>query len=190
MKSRNIIGIALLGIVLFQTACFKEKIDETKVLTDNMKSQNPYLENNKLYFASESEQVLIMQVSSRTNKFLEVATGNYSPVYLVEVDITTIKSVDTARLFEFEMKMEAYTTPRFSISILDPTGQKSWVHYDLPLSKNTPGYIGSVYVKEKWLHDIYLAESNTFKLYYSTEFGIIKFDNANSYRWELNKITK
>jgi len=194
MKTTNLNAIILLGIVLLQIGCFKDKIDEKKLLSDEMKGQNPYHENDKLYFISDSAQVFVLEVSLRTSEFIEFQNGNYATNYLIEFEKTSIISIDTTQFFGFWLEMESYSRPaNYNIQFHPPIGEHMYVRFDIPLSYSNPGYTDSVYVSGKWHYDIYVKErgnidSTTYRLYYSTELGIIKIDFSDNSTWELLKL--
>ncbi len=193
MKASKLSVIILFGIILLQVGCFKDKIDGEKLLSDEMKSQNPYHENNTLYFESDSAIEYIFQVSYRTNEFFEYQHGNYAPNYLVELETTSINSLDTSQQSGFRLEMESCFGPKLHILFYTPVKKGMSAYFDLPLSKDSQQYTDSVYVNEKWHYGVYVeekvkSENSAYKLYYSTELGIIKIDFSDDSTWELKKI--
>lgn len=193
MKTSNLNAFILFGIILLQTGCFKDKIDGEKLLSDEMKSQNSYQENNKLYFKSDSTKEYIFQVSTRTIEFFEYQHGNYASNYLIESEKTIINTLDTSQQCGFRLEMESCFGPKLNIRFYPPVKNGMSAYFDLPLSKDSHQYMDSVYVNEKWLYGVYMEEktktdSSAYKLYYSTELGIIKIDFSDDSTWELEKI--
>lgn len=193
MRTIKLVSITLLGIVFLQIACTKNKIDEKRLLSDEMKSQNPYYENDKLYFVSDSAQEFVLQVSFRRNEILEYQSGNYATNYLIEIERTYIKSFDTTQQCSFWLQMEGYSRPHYEISFKPPVKNGMSAYFDLPLSKVSPQYVDSVYVNGKWHYGIFIEEkektgSDVYRLYYSIELGIIKIDFSDESTWELEKI--
>jgi len=196
MKTSNLIPIVLFGLVSLLTSCLKDKIDEKILLSNEIKSQNPYHEKDKLYFVSDSVQVFVLEVSRRTSEFVEFQNGNYATNYLIEFEKTSIIALDTTQYFGFWLEMEGYSKPpKFKIQFSPPAGEHLHAYFDLPLSYNNPKYTDSVYVSGKWFYNIYVEEtekidSNPYRLYYSTEFGIIKIDFSDNRTWELEKVER
>ncbi len=193
MKTINFIAIILFGIIFLQIGCFKDKIDGEKLLSNEMKSQNPYHENDKIYFESDSAKEYILEVSNRTNEFFEYQHGNYASNYLIELEKTSINSMDTSLQYGFLLEMESCFGPKLKIIFYPPVKKGMAAYFDLPLSKTSPQYVDSVYVNEKWHYGVYIeekakTESKAYKLYYSTELGIIKIDFSDDSTWELKKI--
>ena len=193
MKISNLSAVILFGIILLQIGCFKDKIDGEKLLSNEMKNQNPYQENNKLYFESDSAKEYIFQVSSRTIEFLEYQHGNYAPNYLIELEKTIIYSLDTSQQYSFRLEMGSAFGPKLNILFYPIVENGMSAYFDLPLSNASPQYVDSVYVNEKWHYGVYVVEkpkeeSSAYKLYYSTELGIIKIDFSDDSTWELMKI--
>jgi len=195
-KKANLYTIILLGFIFLQIGCFKDKIDERRVLSDKMKSQNPYHENDKLYFKSNDGHESILEVSYRNDDIFEYSSGNYSPVYLVEIEKTSIGSTGGTGQFSFLLEMNGYyTPPKFDIQFTHTTKGSMLANYDLPLSINTSGYTHSVYINGKWYSGIFIKEipkkdSSAYKLYYSTELGIIGIEFSDSSSVVLQKIEK
>ncbi len=194
MKVTRIYVIIVLGIVFLQQGCFKDKIDEERLLTDEMKSQNPYHKQDKLYFESNNAKEYILDVSFRTNEIFEYQNGNYATNYLVELEKTSINSLDTSQQCGFWLEMVGYDRPpRLTLYFDPPSKVGMTAYFDLPLNKDRPEFVDSVYINEKWHYGVYVEEnakvdSNAYRLYYSTELGIIKIDFSDDSTWELKKI--
>lgn len=174
--------IVVLGVVLciIATSCNKG-IDEERLLTDEMKKQNPYQVDNKIQFLSDAGEEYNLEVVERENEYHEFQNGNYATNYLIEIEKTSINSTDTVHDIYFGLEMS--TLPRYELKIWfqPPYKQGMTATFKLPLSNDLPEYTDSVYINGKWQHNIYIEEiqkkdSSAFRLYYSTEEGVIKVD--------------
>ena len=194
MKPTNLITIILLGIIFLQTGCQKNNTDPDRFLTDEMKSQNPYKLNDKLYFMSDSGQEFVYEVIMRHNQIYEYSHAQAAPLHWTEVDQTSINSLDTSHASGFWMEMRAENKPpRFTISFYPSVGNRMTAYFDLPLSGYSPEYVDSVYVNEKWHYHVFIAEkakseNKPYKYYYTVKLGIIKIDYSDDSYWELVKI--
>ncbi len=190
---KRIIAILLGGILILQTACIKDGIDEEKLLSDEMKNQNPYQVNDNLHYISDSAQEYHLIVRSRVNEYHEFQNGNYAKNYLIELEKTSIVSIDTSQDFYFRLEMSTYMGYELAIRFYPPNKSGMTVHFDLPLSKNIPEYTDSVFINDKWYYDIFIEEiekkdNDAYRLFYSTELGVIKVDFSDNSFLELEKI--
>ena len=190
---KRIIVVLLGGILILQSACIKDGIDEEKLLSDEMKNQNPYLVNDNLHYVSDSAQEYHLVVRSRENEYHEFQNGNYATNYLIEIENTLITSIDTSQDFNIRLGMSTYSGYKFSISFYPPNKPGMTAYFDLPLSKNIPEYTDSIFINNKWYYDIFIEEiekkdNDAFRLYYSTELGVIKVDFSDNSFLELQEL--
>ena len=184
----------VLGIVIciIATACNKG-IDEERLLSEEMKKQNPYQVDSKILFISDVGEEYNLEVVERENEYHEFQNGNYATNYLIEIEKTSINSTDTLHDFYFELEMS--TLPRYELKIwfYPPNKKGMTAYFNLPLSKDIPEYTDSAYINGKWQYEVYIEEiqkkdSSAYRLYYSTEEGVLKVDFSNDSFLILKKL--
>ncbi len=190
--------LALLLTLTILSLCFSCKKDYLAggfLLTDEMKAQNPYQGGETLKFVSGSGNVYVWSVNDRSNQVHKMLKGiNTKEYYLVEIDHTSLGLVDSSFYFSFGLEMGGLGDQNTDYDI--------WLHYgdvvsgfsfNLPLSTETTPYIDSLFVMNTWVKDVFVYENEmidnrAYRLYYSTEYGIVKIDFSDGSNWEIEKI--
>ena len=184
----------VLGIVIciIATACNKG-IDEERLLSEEMKKQNPYQVDSKILFISDVGEEYNLEVVERENEYHEFQNGNYATNYLIEIEKTSITSADTLHDFYFDLEMSTLYRYELMIWFYPPNKQGITAYFNLPLSKDIPEYTDSAYINGKWQYEVYIEEiqkkdSSAYRLYYSTEEGVLKVDFSNDSFLILKKL--
>ena len=115
---------------------------------------------------------------------------NTKDYYLVETDKASIDLENSIEYVTFYLEMGGQlTSSRNYIIELYNGASGAGFSFDLPLSKESTPYVDSLYVLNRWIMDVFINEATSAnKLYYSTEFGIVKIDFSDGSYWELEKI--
>ena len=192
MKTIILAGMILISILVFLSSCSKSGVAGEKFVTDEMKNQNPFNGGEMLYFVSDSSEHFIFQVAHRNSEIHNYPLGNdIDYYYLVEIEKTTIASVSTENDYRFLMEANGLNKQYYISFSYENRG--IGVTFNLPMTKENSQYIDSVKVMEQWYHDVFIYEiqrkdNNAYKLYYSTEFGVVKIDFSDDSYWELESV--
>ncbi len=191
MKNLIIAFILLLGVLSLCFSCEKDHLAGKFLLTDEMKAQNPYKVDETLKLISNTGDTLSWFVKGRNNQIHKTPVGiNTSDYYLIEVEQTSIvvkNATENGYIF-FQMGGQLTASQKYTMSL--SLGEKvNEFSFNVPFSTETTPYIDSLYVMNRWIKDVFIHESaSSNKLYYSTEFGIVKIDFSDGSYWELEKI--
>jgi len=195
MKYLKIAVLLVFSLVSLCSSCLKDHLAGKFLLTDEIKSQNPFTGGEKLYYISDSSASYIFSIALRNDQIHEQPAGiNTNEYYLIEVDQTSTAHdsiINKPELF-LEMAGRINRAPNFRIDFSFSTKGRSW-SFDLPLSIERTPFIDSLEIQGKWYYDVYQNEldkldNRAYKLYYSTKFGIVKIDFSDGSYWELEKI--
>ena len=196
MKHLKFVLFITLGILCLCFSYEKDHLTGKFLLTEEMKAQNPYQGGETLFFHKNNEDTIVVFAKDRVNKVHEVLEGiNTKNYFLLEeenifLDIDTILH-DTS-YFHLKMMPDRKGKTEFTIDFIQGTVGRGF-YYNLPLSTAATPYIDSLFVMNRWVRDVFTQEheildSRAYKLYYSTEFGILKIDFSDGSYWELEKI--
>ncbi|OFY51662.1 MAG: hypothetical protein A2W85_08380 [Bacteroidetes bacterium GWF2_41_31] len=191
MRNLKIVFILLLGILALCFSCEKNHLAGEFLLTDEMKAQNPYQKGDSFKLISNTGDTLSWYVKGRSNQVHEMLLGiNTKDYYLVETDKASIDLENSIEYVTFYLEMGGQlTSSRNYIIELYNGASGAGFSFDLPLSKESTPYVDSLYVLNRWIMDVFINEATSAnKLYYSTEFGIVKIDFSDGSYWELEKI--
>lgn len=187
---KTILGsVFLIFIFLSLTflSCNKTGLQKEYLLTDEMKDQNPFMGGEKLYYLSDSLNQIVFNVLARDNKLHEVPYGQRTNIWdLYEVEKMYFQSEQNSNIY-FDMHYNAGYN--FYINLTYNSKGRNLI-FNLPINKENSGFIDSLLVREKWYYDIFTSDKDTsaYKLYYSTEYGIVKVDFSDGSYLELEKI--
>lgn len=168
-------------------SCNKTGLQNEYLLTDEMKGQNPFFGGEKLYYLSDSLNHVVFNVSARNNKLHEVPYGQRTNIWdIYEVEQTSFQSEQNSYI-HFDMH---YNAGYYFWVILTYKNKGRQLIFDLPMNKENSGFIDSLLVQEKWYYNIFTSAKDTsaLKLFYSTEYGIIKVEFSDGSYLELEKI--
>ncbi len=196
MKNLKFTFILLFSILSLCYSCEKDHLTGKFLLTDEMKAQNPYQGGETLFFLKNNEDTIVVFAKDRVNKVHEVLEGiNTKNYFLLEeenifLDIDTILH-DTS-YFHLKMMPDRKGKTTFSIDLFQGNLRTDF-SFKLLLSTTTTPCIDSLFVMNRWVKDVFTQEheildSRAYKLYYSTEFGIVRLDFGDGSYWELEKI--
>lgn len=184
------VHIIVISLSLTFLSCNKTGLQKEYLLTDEMKDQNPFMGGEKLYYLSDSMEQVVFKVSARDNKVHEVPHGQRTNMWdLYEVERMYISS-DEGYYFLWDMHYNA----GYNFYIDFTYKNRGWSFtYDLPLSRENNNFVDSLFIQEQWYHNIFISEEDTignkaYRLYYSTDYGIIKVDFSDNSYLELEKI--
>lgn len=188
LKFALIILIVTIGLCF---SCEKDHQVGEFFLTDEMKAQNPYQKGDTLKLISNIGDTLSCYVNSRSNQIHQYLLGiNTADYYLIEIENTSIvlKNATENGSFSFQMGGEFANNNRWIIYL--HFGEKNnEFSLHVPLSKESTPYIDSLFVMNRWIKEVFIQETAlTNKLYYSTEFGVVKIDFSDGSFWELESI--
>ncbi len=178
-------------LVLIISSCIKSGTQNEYLLSDEMKDQNPFLGGEKLYFWTDSSEQIIYNVNARDNKVHKYYNGNNTNIWdLYEVERMNL-SYDQETEFHFEMLRNGYFKFKIDMYYKDKRGRQ--FEFRLPLNRENEIFIDSLFIREILYRNIYVCEKDTLKnkayrLYYTTENGIIKVDFSDNSSVELDKI--
>jgi hypothetical protein len=191
--AKKALGVLLLfGLLTTFFGCIKKSPTASYLLSDEMKSQNPFSGGEKLYFVTDSTDVIqcLFSGSERSNSVYEVSNGSDGGYHLVEVDKMWFSA---GHDYSFSLNMEPINRdPLFQIHF-SCNGKGMLANFELPLSKENTQTTDSIYMMDKWLYDVFVYEKEkvdnmAYKMYYSTELGVVKIDFSDGSFWELEKI--
>ncbi len=176
---------------LFQ-GCKKDHLLGKFLLTEKMKSQNPFHGGETLYFISDSLKEFVVDCIFRRDQIHKYHPSiSESGYYLIEVEQTSCSGNYNG--FWLEMAGQINSTPEFKIQFsFEKKGGD--FRFNLPLNKETSDYADSIRVRDKWYYDVFINEQDSDtairanKLYYSTQYGIIKIEWPDGHFMELEKI--
>jgi hypothetical protein len=192
---KKIALFVLFVITLNHTGCYKPIIKGTFLLTDEMKAQNPFKGGEKIYFVSDSGKLFTYNCDFRRDTVIKTICSIEGDYCIYEEDETFFKMVnDTTGTNYFSLKMcRTGVDPLFFV-YFNKNKEEGTIsfEFDLPLSNETSDFIDSIQVLDKWYYNIYKAENKKdekiSKLYYSTEYGIVKLDFSDGSYWQLKNI--
>ena len=182
--------IILLSSFTILFGCGKRGVRNKYILTDQMKNQNPYNGGEKIYFITDSLDYLIFEAHERDNQVHEVPFSNDVSTYdLYEVERTYL-TIDNNNNFLLDMHNNGGFKYFIDLSY-NNLGRR--FRFDLPLTKENNQYIDSMNIGEHWYYNIFISEkdtlkNNAYKLFYSTEFGIIRIEFSDGSNWNLEKV--
>ncbi|MCF8349461.1 MAG: hypothetical protein K9G61_11670 [Bacteroidales bacterium] len=191
MKHLKIVFILVAVFFSLCYSCKKDHLVGEYLLTDEMKAQNPYQKGDSFILISNKGDTLSWFVKGRSNQIHEVLYSiNANDYYLVENDKATIKLENNTEYVTFQLEMggQLLYPPMFTIN-LHHSQYAAVFSSDLPLSKKYIPYIDSLYVRHRWIKDVFVHETaleNT--MYYSTQYGIVKIEFSDGSFWELESI--
>ena len=195
MKFTKLAFLLTLIVLSLFFSCEKDHLEGAFLLTDEMKSQNPYQGGETLKFVSDSGNVYLWNVNGRSNQVHKMLTGiNTKQYYLIEIDKTSIDLLGNREYFLFGLEMGGLGKDNTDYDIWLHYGEKgSSFSFNLPLSTETTLFVDSLFVMNTWIKDVFVCEkekidSKAYKLYYSTELGIVKIDFSDGSYWELENI--
>ena len=178
---------------VFFISCNKGGVTGEYLLTDEMKDQNPFNGGERLYFRSDSGELFILSgTENRLNQTHEVPEGNDTRYYyLLETDLMRFSSENQV-YFWMEMYGHLPPPPRYRIDF-EYSDKGREFEFILPLDINTTPFVDSIYIMNRWYYNVFIDEkekidNKAFKLYYSTQFGILKIDFSDGSAWELENI--
>ena len=184
-------AILLFGFLSIHFGCVKSPT-ESYLLSDEMKSQNPFSGDEKLYFITDSGvQYKFMSSYGRSNVIHEVSNGSDGGYYLFEIDKMSFSAGNNYG-FYYNMQHVSRRYPIFQIDF-SCNGKGMSANFDMPISKENTQTVDSIFIMGQWHYDVFISEkekvdNRAYKLYYSTEFGVIKIDFSDGSYWELEKI--
>ncbi|HDO27678.1 MAG TPA: hypothetical protein ENH02_06135 [Bacteroidetes bacterium] len=89
-----IITFILLSLQFFWSGCHKDHLIGEFLLTEEMKSQNPFHGGETLYFISDSVKEFVLDGVFRRNQIYKYQPSvTESDYYLIEVEITSVGSL-------------------------------------------------------------------------------------------------
>lgn len=187
--AQKILVCLLLCVVLTTYfGCYKKSPTASYLLTDEMKNQNPFYGGEKLHFISDSSVQYVLDGGERQNKVHEVSNGSDGGYHLLEENYISFFLTSHYRI---RMDMLGRSNEyKISFSYYNFGGI---AYFDLPLSKENTQTVDSLFVMDQWHYDVFVYEgeninNDTYKLYYSTDFGVVKIDFSDGSWWELEKI--
>jgi hypothetical protein len=195
-------------IILFMSAfmfmgflCCQEKIVEEKRLTDIQKAQNPFKGHEKLIFIT-ADSTIEFTGTERKNWTEEYDVDEYACEHgLIELD----RMEFAGNSFRISLNMQE--SKYYGLTIGD-TISDFYFYTSLDIDKtdgsisNYDEYIDRLYINDILCFNIYkdtlhgnhltidMPDSIKYPtyLYYSTNYGIVKFDFSDGSTWELKEI--
>ena len=183
-------ALLVFGFLTIHFGCNKNPT-ESYFLSDEMKSQNPFSGDEKLYFITDSAVQYVFTGGERRNVIHEISNGSDGGYYLYEIDKMDFSAGNNYG-FNYDMQHVSRRYPIFQIHF-SCNGKGMVANFDMPISKENTQTVDSIYIMGQWQYDIFISEKEkvdnwAYKLYYSTEFGIVKIDFSDGTFWELEKI--
>lgn len=194
MKLLKLGVLMLIGLLSICSSCYKRGVAAEYLLTDEMKGQNPFSGYEMLYFISDSGEQFILHGTGRKNQVHEVPVGQDINYYnLIEVDLLSFNSDISEDHYGFRMDMTGNRNPRKYRIDFTYAERGMTAFFDLPMTKENTQYVDSINIMEQWYYDVFINEvekndDRAYKLYYSTEYGVVKIDFSDDSYWELEKI--
>ncbi len=192
MKTIKLDFLFLVMLTMFLMSCGKNDLQGSFLLTEKMKNQNPYSIGNRLFFVNDNMDTLDFLVTLKNNQIYErLLSVNSNSYYLIENEDT---SIDSAYFGGFWMSMTGVinSSPIYTLYFnYDNRGMTA--SFDLPLSTENTKYIDSLLIMGNWGKNIFYFEKEkmedyAYKLYYSTNNGIVRIDFSDGGFWELESI--
>jgi len=190
MRSFKIGIVLLVSIVSLLYSCQKDDKLGEYLLTDEIKAQNPYQEGDSFVLISNSGDTLSWYVKGRSDQIYEYYYDHTMAYYLVEIDKANIELENSDENVFFQLEMGGDLTPIHKLKLHLNNGViGSAFSFYLPLSKASSCYIDSLFIRNRWIKDVFKHETVSENImYYSTEFGILKIDFSDGSFWELESI--
>lgn len=167
-------------IVMTLPGCFKDKIVGEFYLTDEMKSQNPYIDGQTINFTNSSGEFFVCDVNKYDEINNSLVSSNTSNYYLWEKETTTLHS-DSISL-QIKMHYEPNREPLINLSAWYNDSSIEVFDKPLPITYGTTARVASLEVNGVWYYQVYYFENDFFpnsKIYYSTEFGVLRVEFEN-----------
>jgi hypothetical protein len=176
-------------------SCQKNHKQGEFLLSDEMKAQNPYQLGAKLIFLSDSSITYPVTIGSRYDTIYRTLAGmNTNEYYFIEVERTWTLYTSTTDIpgLSLEMAGKVNQPANFRIDVNFNNKGRSW-SFELPLNKEYTPFLDSIQVQGNWFYDVYYnelekKENRAYKLYYSTQYGIVKIDFSDGSFWELESV--
>ncbi len=93
--------------------------------------------------------------------------------------------------FYYNMQHVSRRYPIFQIDF-SCNGKGMAANFDMPISKENTQTVDSIFIMGQWQYDVFVyireKDDGTDKIYYSTDFGVLKIDFSDGSWWELEKI--
>ncbi len=177
-----------ISFMLFVQSCDKGLISE-ELLTNEMRAQNPYNVSDEFTLIDEMGENYIYEVKTRKCTIHEMPAGSTSSgYYLVEEEKTSISSINTEEIYQIKFETDGrYRRLRIRILFKD---KGFGFEFKTPMTHENTHYIDSINIQDHWYHDIFINEiekvdNRAYKLYYSTDYGIVKVDFSDGSYLEL-----
>jgi hypothetical protein len=189
MKTLKLSIIFVTAIIVIIFSCEKKGMIGEKLLTDEMKTQNPYKISDVFTLKDEMGENFIFEVKTRKCTIHEMQFGHdVSRYYLVEVEETRIVSDNTEDSYGIELT--AYGNMRDIYFHLSFKSKGYSFNFNLPMTQENTQYVDSIFVQDRWYYDIFMNEiekvgNRAYKLHYSTSYGIVKVDFSDGSYLEL-----
>lgn len=160
--------------LLLGSGCSKDNLQAEFYLTDEIKSQNPYVTGDTIIFANSNDDTIVTVVD-RENHYIEALISSNSNRYnLFEEEKTSIKG--DSLIIQMRMYYEPHKEPLIDFYIFYNGKSGSFYNYSIPFTPSMPRVM-SIKIHDKWYYNIYYFERIDIpKLYYSTEHGVLRIE--------------
>lgn len=195
----------LILLILTIASCGKKELGVN--LLGDLKNENPYTGNEKLIFLDQNNDSIIFNGEGRYNEEYEYSNSTTNGYYINERDNCYFVSVDNKYYIDVYMSSYLSDTKNMAI-LLTSYGSKNLDscrsitnYYDLPLyeyyNSGSVRFLDSIVVRDKNYYNVYVDSSMTHqwdgcnelnyaeRLFYSTQYGILKIDFSDGDTWEL-----
>ncbi len=205
MKKYFIFSITLLAILI--ASCGKNKELGVNLL-GNLKNENPYTGNEQLIFLDQNNDSIIFNGEGRYSEEYEYTTFNMNGYYVNEKDICSFVSSDGIYNLSISLYTHKATAAELTLKLFSNSnssdGCNSYTNYtDIPLYENyykTCFFIDLISITDKYYYDVFVDSSlvhygecstvnHAERLFYSTQYGILKIDFSNGTTWELESVS-
>ena len=195
IKEIGFIFLLVFGLLVLFGSC-QNKIDGEYYVTNEMKSMVPFHGGEKVSFRVGDTILIGLETGDRTSGIVEVPIGvNTSHYEIRESERVTMKNNYYA--IRYVLWGIHFSTHNQTLSIrCEQDDEDIDVNFILPLNNEPEGYIDSLFVFDRWVNDVYFAlnahriegDPNMDTVYYSVQYGVLKWANPIGDDWELEEI--
>lgn len=193
--------LIVLTVMLFFESCQKlfdsNKIDGEYYITNEMRELVPFQGGEKAHFIVDDSIKIVMEAGERKGSTIEVPIGTHTSHYEIR-EYETILFQNENYYLRYELMGIHFAKRRPLLYVQCNPGYKSAeVDYFVPLPNDENKYLDSLFVLNRWIKDVYIAEDLKYQyqpqeyadtVYYSPHYGIIKVISKEGGDWELEKI--
>jgi len=198
MKNRAFIIVLFIPMIVFLIGCEDCHEISEKLLTDIQKSQIPFDENEKITF-TDGQQIIEFIVSEVSDTlYREYPSSVYCDWYNVENYTIVLNGVNHYIIFHLIARNEFY------IILKSEYKYQSFMHIDQHTAElsDYDEFLDSITINNSLYYNIYKVSlvditypddipdslNHPIRLYYSTDYGIVKVDFSDGSTWELEEI--